>query len=65
MFIHPYLIEEHIHQREQQQRRSARRYMPRQSHPRRCPTGHQAASRQAGWALVEIGPVLVQGCGDD
>jgi len=65
MLIHPYLIEELIRQREQQLRRSARRYMPRRSHPQRCPTGRQAARRRAGWALVETGLVLVQGCGDD
>src|SRR5258708_24505298 len=64
MLIHPYLIEDLIRRREQQLRRSARRYMPRRSHPRRCPTGRQAARRRAGWALVETGLVLVQGCGD-
>jgi hypothetical protein len=65
MFTHPVLTEEHIRQREQQLRRSARRYMPRRSHRRRCPTARQAASRRAGPALVEIGLVLVQGRGND
>jgi hypothetical protein len=61
MFAHPYLIEEHIRQREQELRRSARRYTPRQPHRRHRPAGRHPVRRRAGWALIEIGLALVQG----
>ena len=56
MFINPYLIEEHIRQREQELRRSARRYTPRQPYTR-----HRLVRRRTGWVLIEIGLALVQG----
>ena len=55
MFTHPYLIDEHIRQREQELRRSARRYTPRQPHRRHSPAGRHPVRRRAGWALIEIG----------
>jgi hypothetical protein len=61
MFTHPYLIEEHIRQREQELRRSARRYTSRQPRRRHRPAGRHAVRRRAGWALIEIGLALVQG----
>jgi len=61
MFINPYLIEEHIRQREQELRRSARRYTPGQPHPRHRPVRRHSVRRRIGWVLIEIGLTLVQG----
>ena len=57
MFIHPYLIEEHISQRERELRRYALRDTPHQSGPLR----RHSVGRRAGWMLIEIGLALVQG----
>ena len=55
MLIHPFLTEELSRLHEQELRRSARRYTPRQPYTR-----HRLVRRRTGWVLIEIGLALVQ-----
>lgn len=59
--MNPYLMEELIRQREQELRRSVRRYTPAP----RCRRRHRGGlRRRTGWVLIEIGLTLAQGSGD-
>jgi hypothetical protein len=61
MFMHPYVTEELARQREQELRRSVRRYTP----PRQLRRRRRGCIRhRAGWVLIEIGLALAQGSGD-
>jgi hypothetical protein len=58
--MHPYVAGELIRGREQELRRSARRYT---SH-RRLRRWLGSIRNRAGWLLIEIGLALAQGSGD-
>jgi hypothetical protein len=59
--MHLYLAQEIVRRREDESRRSARRYG--QLRPRR--KRHRGSARhRAGWVLVEIGLTLVHSSGD-
>ena len=59
--MHPYLAQEIARQREDELRRSAKRYGQLRPRRKRRPG---SAWHRAGWVLIEIGLTLVHSSGD-